>query len=264
MKRLLPWLALVTAVAPAIAEDSELALARELTNPFATVINVPINQNPDFGVGANHDGWRYTLTVQPVIPFAINRQWNIISRSVVPFIRQHSDGRSDTGLGDIAQSFFLSPTNAADNGWCWGVGPIFLLPTATNDRFAGEQWGMGPTVGLLRRSGPWTIGALTNHTWSLGGNEGRSDLNATFLQPFIDYTTDSKTTFSVNTESTYDWTNRQWTIPIHFVVRQLFDIGGQQVSVALGARYYADAPDGGPQWGVRLGVTLLFPKMPVP
>ena len=154
--------------------------------------------------------------------------------------------------------------NAADNGWCWGVGPIFLLPTATNDRFAGEQWGMGPTVGLLRRSGPWTIGALTNHTWSLGGNEGRSDLNATFLQPFIDYTTDSKTTFSVNTESTYDWTNRQWTIPIHFVVRQLFDIGGQQVSVALGARYYADAPDGGPQWGVRLGVTLLFPKMPVP
>jgi hypothetical protein len=96
--------------------------------------------------------------------------------------------------------------------------------------------------------------------WSLDGHDGKSDVNSTFLQPFIDYTMDSKTTFSVNTESTYDWTNRQWTTPIHFVVRQLFNIGGQEVSVALGVRYYAMAPDGGPQWGVRLGVTLLFPR----
>ena len=250
---------LAFAAAPAAAGDSSLTLARKLTNPFSDVVNVPINQNPDFGIGAE-DGWRYTLTVQPVIPFPIDKEWNIISRSVVPVIGQEGGGSSDFGLGDIAQSFFLSPTGATDNGWWWGAGPIFLLPTATVDRFGANQWGMGPTVGLLNQSGPWTIGALTNHTWSLDGHEGRSDVNATFLQPFVDYTTESKTTFSLNTESTYDWTNEQWTVPIHFVVRHLFDIAGQQVSVALGPRYYAEAPEGGPEWGVRLGVTLLFPK----
>lgn len=260
MRRLLPIVALVfSAAAPVAAEESSLTLARKLTNPFADVINVPINQNPDFGIGAD-DGWRYTLTVQPVIPFAINRDWNIISRTVVPMVYQDSGGISHAGLGDIAQSIFLSPTNAEDNGWVWGAGLIFLLPTATEDRFGADQWGTGPTVGLLKRSGPWTYGALTNHIWSLGSREGRSDVNSTFLQPFIDYTTESRTTFSLNTESTYDWTNDQWTVPIHFVVRQLFDIGNQRVSVALGGRYYAETPEGGPEWGVRLGVTLVFPK----
>src|SRR6266403_883945 len=113
MTRLLWFLATAAAKAPAIADDSDLRLARELTNPFANVVNVPINQNPDFGIGG-HGGWRYTLTVQPVIPFAINADWNIISRSVIPLIYDHSGGRSNFGLGNTQQSFFLSPTNAAD------------------------------------------------------------------------------------------------------------------------------------------------------
>lgn len=245
---------------PALAaEDTSLELAKELTNPFADLISVPINQNPDFGIGSD-EAWRYTVTLQPVIPIHLNADWNIISRSVIPMIYHDSGGRSDFGLGDIAQSLFLSPTHAGEHGWIWGVGPIFLLPTATKARFAAEQWGMGPTVGLLKRSGPWTIGALMNHTWSVSGHAGRDDVNASFLQPFIDYTTDSRTTFSLNTESTYDWTHSQLTVPLNLVVRQLFTCGKHQVSVAIGPRYYAAAPDGGPEWGLRLGVTFLFPK----
>jgi hypothetical protein len=260
MKILLPATVFTVIASPTLAaEDASLELAEKLTNPFADLITIPINQNPDFEIGPDK-GWRYTVTLQPVIPIHLNPNWNIISRTVIPAIYQDSGGKSDFGLGDIAQSLFLSPTNATDSGWCWGVGPIFLLPTATEERFGADQWGIGPTLGLLKRSGQWTIGALTNHIWSLGSTQGHTNVNATFLQPFIDYTMKSKTTFSVNTESTYDWTNEQWTVPFNFVVRQLFNIGGQEVSVALGMRYYAETPAGGPKWGVRLGVTLLFPK----
>ena len=301
MRLALPFFALIVSAA---AEDSSLTIARKLTNPFADVINVPINQNPDFGMGDGH-GRRYTITLQPVIPFAINQDWNLISRTVVPYISQEdallnpapkfpglpegvlakipaaqrgaaitkaertfnaqakqrpADVHQD-GLGDTAQSFFLSPTNATDNGWCWGIGPIFMLPTATEDRFGSDQLSIGPTVGLLKRAGPWTIGALMNHTWSLqGDDQHRSEVNATFLQPFIDYTTESKTTFSINTESTYDWARGQWTVPINCVVRQLFDLGGMKMSVALGPRFYLEGPSGAPEWGARLGVTLIFPK----
>jgi hypothetical protein len=259
-RRWLLW-ALAPAFASAVAraEDSPLTLAKKLTNPFSDVVNLPINHNPDFGLGAD-DGWRYTMTAQPVIPFRLDHEWHLISRTVAPVIYQDSDGSDDFGLGDIAQSFFLSPTHASEEGWFWGIGPIFLLPTATVDRFGAKQWGMGPTLGLLTRSGPWTIGALTNHIVSLGGHEGKSDVNSTFLQPFIDYTTESKTTLSLNTESTYDWTNEQWTAPVHLVVRQLIEPLGQRVSIALGGRYYVDTPDGGPEWGLRLGVTLIFPR----
>lgn len=257
MKALFLTLMQAAVVALAVAdEDTSLDLARKLTNPFADIINVPINQNPDFGIG-DGDRWRYTLTVQPVVPIHLNHDWNIISRTVIPTIYEDSGGRSDFGLGDTAQSFFLSPTYPTDEGWFWGAGPIFLVPTATVGRFGADQWGIGPTVGLLKLSGPWTVGALMNHTWSFAGGDA---VNATFLQPFIDYTTKSKTTFSLNTESTFDWTRRQRTVPLHFVARQLFEFGDRRVSVALGARYYADAPDGGPEWGLRLGVTFVFPK----
>lgn len=231
-------------------------LAEQLTNPFADLINVPINQNPDFGLGEDN-GWRYTLTLQPVVPIHLDETWNIISRTVAPLIYLDTEGQSTFGLGDIAQSFFLSPTLANGLGWVWGAGPIVVLPTATTDRWGYHHWLMGPTVGLLNRLGHWTIGALTNHTWSLSESE---NVSATFLQPFVDYTTNSKTTLSVNTESTYDWTGKQWTVPVHLVVRQLFEMENQNVSVALGVRYYFAAPDTGPAWGLRLGITLLFPK----
>jgi hypothetical protein len=252
-------------VAPALlaasagAEDSALTLAKKLTNPFSDVVNVPINQNPDFGLGAG-DEWRYTLTLQPVIPLRLDDEWHLISRTVAPVIYHDGRDAQEWGLGDIAQSFFLSPTHASEEGWFWGIGPIVLVPTATQDRFGAEQWGLGPTAGLLIRLGPWTVGALLNHIVSLAERDGRDDLNTSFFQPFVDYTTPSKTTLSINTESTYDWANERWTAPVHVVARQLFEPLGQRVSVALGGRYYIEAPDGGPEWGVRLGITVIFPR----
>jgi hypothetical protein len=261
MRALLCWTALAPTFVAALtrAEDSPLTLATKLTNPFSDVINLSINQNPDFDLGGD-EGWRYTITVQPVIPFRLDDEWHLISRTVAPVIYQDSAGARDFGLGDIAQSLFLSPTHASEQGWFWGLGPILLLPTATVDPFGAKQWGLGPTLGLLTRAGPWTVGALTNHIFSLGGHEGKSDVNTTFLQPFVDYTTDSKTTFSINTESVYDWTNEQWTAPIHLVVRQLFELLGQKVSVALGGRYYVATSPGGARWGLRLGITFIFPQ----
>jgi len=259
LRALIGVLLLAFVAAPARAEDSPLTLARKLTNPFSDVVNVPINQNPDFGLGAAGDEWRYTITLQPVIPFRLDREWHLISRTVAPAIYHDGGETQELGLGDIAQSFFLSPTHASDDGWFWGLGPIFLLPTATEDRFGAEQWGLGPTLGILTRSGAWTIGALLNHIWSVAGDDSQGALKTSFLQPFVDYTTTSKTTLSINTESTYDWTSEQWTAPLHLVVRQLFEPLDQRLSVALGGRYYVAAPDGGPRWGVRLGITLIIP-----
>ncbi len=85
-------------------------------------------------------------------------------------------------------------------------------------------------------------------------------LNRRFLQPFLTYTTKKFTSFGVNTESTYDWENHQWTVPLNVSVSQLCKIGKQPISLALGFKYYADGPSGGPDWGLRFAVTFLFPK----
>jgi hypothetical protein len=77
----------------------------------------------------------------------------------------------------------------------------------------------------------------------------------------LSYTTKTQTTFSMNTESTYDWKGKQWQVPLNFAVAQLFKVGTQLLQVQAGARYWADSPDNGPEgWGLRVQLTLLFPK----
>jgi hypothetical protein len=255
-------LTLVLAVLPEVqAQESSEELAKKTQNPIANLISLPLQFNWDTGIGAE-DASRYTLNVQPVIPFSLNTDWNLITRTIVPLIYADSPvagGDSKSGLGDITQSFFLSP-KAPTRGWIWGVGPVFLYPSATDDALGGEQWGAGPTAVVLRQENGWTYGMLVNHIWSFAGESSRSDVNSTFVQPFLAYTTKTYTTFGLNTESTYDWQQYQWTVPINVTVTQLLKVAKQPISLQLGWRYYAEAPDGGPDWGIRFALTFLFPR----
>jgi hypothetical protein len=248
--------------ASANAEESHADLAKQLSNPVASLISVPFQFNWDTGIGEK-DADRLTLNVQPVIPFSISEDWNLISRTILPitYLGSTADGvDSAFGLGDTVQSFFFSPKKPTEGGWITGFGPVLLLPTATEDAFKSKQWGLGPTAVALRQHDGWTYGALANHVWGVNDPDERAQVNATFLQPFVSYTTPNAVTYSVNTESTYDWTAEQWTVPIHASVSKLTTIGKQKVQFQLGGRYYAEAPDGGPDWGLRFTTTLLFPK----
>ena len=251
--------------APASAQDDQAAeLAKKLSNPLAALISVPLQYNYDDYGGANDGASVSRLNIQPVIPFSLNEDWNLISRTIVPLVDQRdfpTAATNESGLGDITASLFFSPKSPTAGGWIWGVGPVFLLPTATQDVLGAEKWGIGPTAVALRQTGPWTVGVLANHIWGARGNDSRSNVSATFLQPFLSYTTPTQTTFSTNIESTYDWKNEQWQVPLNFAVAQLFKVGTQLLQVQAGARYWADAPAGGPDgWGLRLTLTLLFPK----
>ena len=240
-------------------------LARQLANPVAALISVPLQYNHDSGYGATGDGAVDVLNVQPVIPIALNHDWNLISRTIVPFVGQDdipTAGEGEGGLGDIVASQFWSPREAGAGGWIWGVGAVGLLPTATSDALGSGQFGLGPTGVALKQAGPWTYGILANHIWSVFGADDRAEVNATFMQPFLSYITQTRTTFVVNTESTYDWESSQWSVPINAGVAQLLKLGPQILQVQLGARYWAETRPGGPDdWGYRLTVTLLYPTM---
>jgi hypothetical protein len=238
-------------------------LAKQLANPIAALISVPFQLNYDQDIGPLDDGERWTLNVQPVIPFELNEDWNLISRTILPVIWQSDIAPgvgSQSGIGDVVQSVFFSPVKPV-NGWIVGAGPVFLLPTGSDDLLTTDKWGAGPTGVALKQSGPWTYGTLANHIWSFAGESDRQDINATFLQPFISYTTPTAISMTLQTESTYDWENENWTIPLSVVVSKVAAIGSQRVSVAGGVRYYADSPASGPDgWSFRVVVTLLFPR----
>ena len=245
---------------PAAEVDQAAELAKKLANPVASLVSVPFQANYDFGIGVN-DVERFTLNFQPVMPFSISDDWNLIVRTILPVIDAPSPApgiASASGLGDTLQSFFFSPKEPV-GGWILAGGPVFSWPTATDSILGSEQWGAGPTFLALRQTGQWTYGALLNHVWSYAGDDSRSAINNTFLQPFVAYITSTKTTFSLNLESSYNWEAEQWTTPMNLMISQMIKLGKMPAQIFIGGRYYAEAPAGGPEWGLRAGLTLLFP-----
>jgi hypothetical protein len=256
--------ALAIASVDARAQQSDEELAKAALNPIAAMISLPLQYNYDQNIGSQESGHKNYLNVQPVIPFSLNEDWNLISRTIVPVIWQTNifpGAGSQSGVGDITQSLFFSPKKPTADGWIWGAGPVFYLPTASNDLLGAEKWGLGPTAVVLKQEHGWTYGALVNHIWSVGGTSSRANINSTFLQPFLQYTLPSLTTFGINTESTYNWEAKNWSVPINVTVTQLLKIGEQRLTLQGGARYWADSPDSGAHgWGARFAVTFLFPK----
>ena len=244
------------------AQESDAELAKKLTNPVASLISVPFQFNYDEGYGPDKGG-RTVLNIQPVVPVSLNKDWNLIIRTIVPVIYQ--DRTSPTtgvaqGLGDTTQSFFFSPAQAK-NGLTWAIGPVFLWPTGESE-LGTKKWGAGPTFLILKQSEGYTYGVLANHIWSyadLGHNE-RQSVSSTFIQPFLAWTSPKATTVTINAESTYNWKSKEWSIPVNLQVTQLYKFGGQRVSLGGGARVYAAREGTGPEWGLRFIATLLFPK----
>jgi hypothetical protein len=253
----------LAAFAQSDSSQSAEELAKKLSNPIASLISVPFQGNYDEKIGPARDGHRFTLNIQPVIPVELNADWNLISRTILPITDQRNifpGTGHQSGIGDVVQSFFFSPKALTAGGWIWGAGPVLLLPTGSDDLLSTRKWGAGPTAVLLRQDSGWTYGALFNHLWSFAGDSERPQVSSTYLQPFLAYTTKDAWTFGLNTESTYDWNAKQWSVPINASVAKLVRFGKLPVSLGLNARYWAASPDSGPHgWGARFVVTLLFP-----
>ena len=248
----------------ALAQDDSRALAEELVNPLAALISVPFFGNYNGEVGTEREGSQWFVNIQPVVPIKLNPDWYLISRTILPVMFSQNGlfrgSGSQSGLRDTTEGLYFSPSRTF-NGFTLGAGPIFLLPTATDELLGAGKWGAGPTGVVVWQGNGWTVGVLAWHNWSFAGEADRADVNETFLQPVIAYTTSQAWTFTLQGEDTYNWETGEWLAPVNFLVSKIVKVGGQPVSIVGGVRYWMDSPDTGPHgFGGRLGMTFLFPK----
>jgi hypothetical protein len=240
------------------AED----LAKKLSNPIASLISVPFQNNLDVGIG-QFKGARNTLNFQPVIPIRLSPKINLITRLVLPFVTQYNitkEGSYQSGLSDAVASAFFSPA-VTKHGITWGVGPVFLLPVATDSLLASKKFGIGPTGVILGQIKGWTIGALVNQIWSVAGNKDRPDVNQMFVQPFVSYNWKSGAGIGINAEMTQNWRANTTSVFINPVISGVTKLGKQTIQLVIGPRIQVAAPSGSKaDFGVRAALIFVFPK----
>ena len=272
---------------PLSTSDDTADLQKATQNPVASLISVPLQNNSNFGFG-KYDRTQNILNIQPVIPIRASENWNLIIRWIAPIIWQPAPGTANLevygieqstpayfaaqdaqksagvfGFGDMAPTFFLSP--AKPHKVIWGIGPYFVLPTATSTVLGQGKLSVGPSVVALLQPGHWTIGALVNNAWSVAGTGSLRPVNQMVLQYFLNYNLQKGWYLSSSPIITADWkagSGNVWTVPVGGGVGRIMRLGTQPVNIS--AQFYRNAAhaSSGSTWGMRLQIALLFPKGP--
>jgi hypothetical protein len=252
--------------APARAELSAEELAKLAQNPVGNLINVPFQNNTNFNVGPQN-GTQDILNIQPVIPFELDKDWNLITRTIIPLIWQpgFSPGQgTEFGVGDIQLSLIASPSSPTADGVIWGAGAIVQMPTDSNG-LGNKNWGLGPTAVVLRiqKGDPWVYGALVNNVWSTSSSGTGGKYNNFLLQPFVNYNFPGGVYVNSVPIITANWeadSSQRWTVPLGMGVGKIFHFGRLPVNMQLGGYYNVVHPDNGPDWQLRFQVQFMFPK----
>ena len=250
--------------APQSEAANTAALAKAAQNPVADLISVPLQNNTNFGIGP-YSRDQDVFNIQPVIPLHLTKNWNLITRTILPIIWQpdasQPTGQGWYGLGDLNPTLFLSPRNPGK--LIWGVGPAIVLPTATAPQLGQGKLSLGPGIVLLSTPGHWVIGTLLNNVWSIAGTGSRPPVNQFLLQYFINYNMKKGWYITLQPIITADWrasSGNVWTVPFGGGLGRIMKIGFQPVNIS--GQFYGNAayPNGGSPWSMRLQIAFLYPK----
>jgi hypothetical protein len=246
--------------------ESASELNRQLTNPVSSIWSIA-NQFNNFKL--NNGRWNNNWNFQPVLPVSLTKDWNLITRPVMPFynIVPHETAPGEfnraTGLGDLALLELLSPAHSGN--WVLGAGPTFIFPTATS-HFTGQgKWQAGPSVVVGYLTKQFFLGVFPQQWWSIGGEHGRPDTNQMNLQPIATLFFGEGWSIGYSGNILADWnapSEDVWTVPIGLGLAKVVKLGRLPIKVQLAVQYMPVHPRiSGQEWNVQVSITPVIPKL---
>lgn len=244
--------------------DSSSDIAKQAQNPIASMISIPFQNSTTFGVGEHSDPVN-ALVIEPVVPFTLNSDWNLVTRTIVPIVDEPALApgvESTGGLGDIQLSLYLSPAEAR-HGIIWGLGPSFSFATATDRVLGSGKDNLGLSTAVLTIRGHWLMGTLVTDVASVGGREDRKSVHSFLIQPFINYNFSKGWYLNSSPIVTADWhaaASDKWTVPIGGGGGKILRLGKQAINCYVQAFDNVVRPHDAGNWTLRVQLQLLFPR----
>ena len=261
------------ASAPPVQDQKSMDdVAKQLNNPVADLwaLNFQFNRYYLQGDVTDRTREQDVLNFQPVLPIHLTKEWNLITRPVIPFVFSTPDfepgkGWDETsGLGDVAVVSLLSPAKLT-SGIIWGAGPTFIFPTATNDALGQGKYQAGPAAVGLYIGKDWVFGTLAQQWWSFAGDGDRESTSQANIQYFIQYLFGDHWQIGMTPNILIDWKEDQknrFTVPVGLGIGKLVKIGPLPVKFQAEVDYMVVHPDDfGQHWGVRFNITPVLPAL---
>jgi hypothetical protein len=246
---------------PPAAPADTTALAKEQQNPISSMATIPWQMNFNSGGGLG-DGTFFLLNLQPVMPFKVSDRWNMIVRTVVPFVSMPGPETTRyTGIGDIQEQIYLTPSKGGS--FTWGAGPVVSMPTATTAAMQTGSWAAGPTFVALVMPGPWVVGAVVNNVWTFADAGSATKMNQFLFQPFVNFNFGKGWAISTVPVITANWdaeSGQKWTIPVGAGIGRTLVFSGRPLTLAMHYYHNVVHPDAAAANQVRFMVVMLFPK----
>ncbi len=267
LKRILVCVGCLLLGAPSFGADEapapgaeKLELAVEDLNPLTRMYVMRFEDNVQFGFGPDDEPLNF-FRIQPLFPIDLGERWTLLTRVLLPLAHAPWPETVD-GLGDVNITSFVTPSRT--DRFVWGVGPTLLLPTGSHDQITSNKWSAGPAAAAVYNSRRWQVGLVVQNLWSFAGDGSRPEVNVMAMRPAISYHLDNGWYLSTSPSIVADWAadddRNRWLLPVGGGVGKILVIGGQRISALVEAYQHVLSPEIGPDWQLRLQVSLLYPK----
>ena len=145
----------------------------------------------------------------------------------------------------------------------WGVGPVTVWPSATDDILGADKFSIGPSAVLVYQNPKFIAASVINAWWSVGGDSDAQDVGIFYWQPIFNYFLPKKwyLTFApvILADLKAD-SDQQWIVPLGGGVGKMFNWGKMPMDITAQAYSYVEHPDGAADWMFRLQLKFIFPK----
>jgi hypothetical protein len=257
-------------------EKSLTEINKKLINPVSDLWSISFQRNNyllDSGLPGKGEYWNSNLNLLPVLPMALTKNWNLITRPIIPLLisqphpksGNQSEVETTYGFGDISLVEMVSPSPNLAGNWLLGFGPTFIFPTASSDWTGQGKMQAGPAAFIGHLSKNWGLGVFYQQWWSFSGDNGRPDTSQMNLQPIVTYFLPDNWTISYSGNILANWKaegSNVWTIPVGLSVAKLFKLARLPMKISLAGQYMPIHPDHfGQEWNIQLQVSLVLPGL---
>ena len=162
-----------------------------------------------------------------------------------------------TGLGDLTlMDIFVFPGKEVS----LGVGPLVVLPTATDDALGAGKWQAGAVCMAVAPQKWGLLAGLVTYQASFAGDDNRDDVSLATVQPIVNINLSDGFYLRSTAILDFDLETGEYTIPVGFGIGKVIQVNDKlTLNAFIEPQYTVCSRDtGGPKWQIFAGINFQF------